>query len=171
MKQLIKILILCWFLCLGYSCTKKRESSAFSMVLDVVIKQNDSIHVFYTLDGTINFSEKDFWKKVTGQKRNQKIELEFPKKVVPTQIRIDFSNNLKQEEIIFNKVEFNYKKNSFVAKGKEIYKYFRIDETNTILNPESGTLRRKDPLRKGAPSLYPNGYYLAVKLEELKYKK
>ena len=170
------LMIKVWFgvvvLCLVYSCHDKHKASVFSMNMDVVIKKSDSIHIFYKDDGTINFNEAEsFWVKVKGQDRNQKIAIDFPKETIPNQIRIDFSKNLKQREIIFNKFEFTFKGNSFVAKGKEIYKYFRIDNSNTVLNTEFGSLIRKDTTKTLGPSLYPNGYYLAVKLEELKFKK
>jgi len=172
MKRFLKGLVGCLVLSLVFSCAKNKEASVFSMTIDAVIEKQDSIHVFYKQDGTINFSDREaFWVSVQGQKRNQEIVVEFPKGVVPNQIRIDFSNNISQLPIVFNKVEFNYLTNSFIAEGKEIYKYFRIDESNTVLNKQLGALTRKEPPQKAAPSLYPNGYYLAVKLEDLKYTK
>lgn len=155
-----------------FSCENQKKQERFITSLDLVVRKDDSIHVFYKSDGTINFNEKEsFWKVIKANNKNQKIDLVFPKKVVPTQIRIDFGKNKHQKQIVVNKIQFNYLGNSFVAKGKEIYKYFRIDQSNTLLNKDTGILIRKDSITSQGPSLYPNGYYLAVKLEELKYKK
>ncbi|KGO89072.1 hypothetical protein [Flavobacterium suncheonense] len=163
--------ILVFSLCFFASCMRDNDSQLYRMNIDVVMKQNDSIQVFYTNDGTINFNEgASFWVKVKGKDKNQKIDIRFPKNALPTQVRLDLGRNPKQGEIIFNKFEFVYKNHKFEAKGKDIYKYFRIDQSNTVLDEKSGALTRKAQQPNG-PSLYPNGYYLAVKLEELKFKK
>lgn len=154
------------------SCEDSNKNSNFVLNVDLVIKKDDSLHIYYKKGGTINFNENEsFWVRVKGQNKNQKVAIEFPKDIVPNQVRIDFSRNLEQREIIFNKFEFAYRGNSFVAKGKDIYKYFRVDDSNTLLNKEFGSLTRKDTTTTVGPSLYPNGYYLAVKLDELKFKK
>ena len=94
----------------------------------------------------------------------------FPDTVIPNQVRIDFGRNKAQDDIVLNKIKFSYKGNSFEAKGKEVYKYFWADTSYTVLDKEFGLLKRKVKGQLNGPSLYPNGYYLAVKLEELKYK-
>jgi hypothetical protein len=72
-----------------------------------------------------------------------------------------------QEVIVLNKMEFAYKSQSFTLKGKEIYRYLRVDESSTVLDKDLGLLQRKDKTMKAGPSLYPNGDYLREKLEEL----
>jgi len=165
-------IILLFSLCFLASCKSDVDNFSCKMNMDVVMKQNDSIQVFFTDDGTIHFNEtQSFWVKVKGNTKNQMVAITFPKKIVPTQVRLDFGRNKKQEDIIFNKFEFVYRGKKFVAKGKEIYKYFRIDQSNTLFDEKTGALTRKDRSQLNGPSLYPNGYNLAVKLEELKFKK
>ncbi|HSD14319.1 MAG TPA: hypothetical protein VLB74_06700 [Flavobacterium sp.] len=168
----LKVLFFLAVLLLLFSCDKNEQSNKMIFKMDMVAKKSDSMHIFYKTDGTINFNENEsFWVKIKGQNKNQRKTIEFPKGVVPNQVRIDFGRNLEQREIILNKFEFVYFGHSFVAKGKEIYKYFRVDESSTLLDKESGTLKRNDTIVNRGLSLYPNGYYLAVKLEELKFKK
>lgn len=159
-----------WIFLIVLSCQDYKKEEFFTVTMDVVMKDDDSIHVFYKSDGTVNFIEEEsIWKNVKGSDKNQKISIVFPKHVMPNQIRIDFGRNKKQNQVILNKIQLERFGNGFSADGKEIYKLFRIDTSNTSLNKDTGVLTRKDSLSQGL-SLYPNGYYLAVKLEELKYK-
>lgn len=168
---MMRAIVLIVFLSLFFSCTQTKKDSDFMLYLDLVMKQDDSIHIFYKKDGTINFNEKEaFWVKVDGENKNQKLVVAFPDKIVPNQVRIDFGRNKAQEDIVLNKIEFSYEGNSFEAKGKEVYKYFWADTSYTVLDKDFGLLKRKVKGQLNGPSLYPNGYYLAVKLDELRYK-
>jgi hypothetical protein len=150
------------------ACKKPRKDSDFNINMDLVVKQNDSIHTFYTTDGSIDFNEpQSFWTKVKGSSKNQRVHIDFPDDIVPNQIRIDLGANILQEVIVLNKMEFAYKSQSFTLKGKEIYRYLRVDESSTVLDKDLGLLQRKDKTMKAGPSLYPNGDYLREKLEEL----
>ncbi|MBC7641038.1 MAG: hypothetical protein H7174_01670 [Flavobacterium sp.] len=153
------------------SCNNKKQTYNFYVNLDVVIQESDSIRVFYKTDGKINFNEKDaFWTKVKGSKKNQVINIKFPKNILPNQFRIDFGNNPIQPEIIINKLECVYKNNSFVLKGREVYLLLRVDENNTMLDKDLGLLKRKNLKQKNGPSLYPLGNKLKLRLEELTNK-
>lgn len=150
------------------SCNRPLENTSFTIKLDLVMCFDDSIHTYYMTDGTINFNEENsFWTHIKGNKKNQKIALQFPHNVVPNQFRIDFGKNPNQSDIVLNKIECSYKKNSFVLKGREIYKILRIDEANTILEKDLGILKRLQHQQLNGPSLYPNGDFLQKKLELL----
>ncbi|KIX20495.1 hypothetical protein SY27_11295 [Flavobacterium sp. 316] len=148
-------------------CSNSNTTNKFLLKIDSVIQETDSIHVFYTTNSTIEFNEKaSFWKKVNGSSKNQKIEFLFPDTILPKQIRMDLGNNINQQEIVLNKVDFQYKNKSFSLQGKEIYYYFRIDESVTELDKELGTLKRRDSLQARGPSLYPKGDNLFNKLSK-----
>ncbi len=167
MKKLLLFIVLSVL----FACGKKKNVNNFYVNLDVVIQESDSIRVFYKTDGKINFNEKDaFWTKVKGNKKNQVINIKFPKDILPNQLRIDFGNNPSQPEIIINKLECVYKTNSFALKGKEVYLLLRVDENNTILDKDLGLLKRKNLNQKNGPSLYPVGNKLKLRLEKLTNK-
>lgn len=150
------------------SCNSKKQVDCFYVNLDLVIQQTDSIRVFYKTDGSINFNETEaFWAKIKGNRKNQNLVIKFPKNVLPNQFRLDFGNSTKQSGIVINKIECQYRANSFVLKGKEIYQVLRVDENNTCLDKQSGVLTRKDLTQKNGVSLYPNGNKLKLKLEKL----
>jgi hypothetical protein len=162
------LFLLSFITAIFFSCKKQNTVVAnFTIKMDAIIIKNDSIHTYYTTDGTINFNEKQsFWTQVKGNKKNQEITITFPKSVVPNQFRLDFGNTLLQEDIVLNKLEMNYKNKKTVLKGRKIYELLRVDVNNTFLDKEIGLLIRKDKTNKNGPSLYPNGDYLRVKLEE-----
>lgn len=150
------------------SCNNRTIESDFTIKLDAVIKKNDSIHTYYTTDGTINFNEENsFWTQVKGNKKNQIIVIHFPAEVTPNQFRLDLGMNVYQDDIVLNKLECAYKGRTIELKGKEIYKLLRVDESNTILDKNLGILKRVDSTNKNGPSLYPNGDFLRKKMEEL----
>ena len=138
------------------------------MNLDVVLRENDSIHIYYTKNASVTFIEKQsFWKKVAGSKKNQTVSVIFPDSIIPKQIRIDFGRNIKQPEIILNEITFAYREKKFSAKGEEIYNLFRVDESNTEIDKLTGSLKRKIPTQNSGPSLYPKGNKLNNRLIQL----
>ncbi len=150
------------------NCENKEKTNSLKMNLDVVIRENDSIQIYYTKNTSIDFvEEQSFWKKISGSKKNQTISVDFPDSIQPKQIRIDFGRNIKQPEIILNEITFTYKEKSFSVKGEEIYFLFRVDESNTVIDKLVGSLKRKEPNQATGPSLYPKGDKLYNKLSQL----
>jgi hypothetical protein len=170
-KLFIKPVFIIVFLALFVSCKEDKDFYKVIIKVEAVIKENDSIRVFYTSDNTINFKEeKAVWKKITGSNKNQEITIEIPKDVEPNQLRIDFGKNTANQEIVLNKICVSYFESNFEAKGEEIYWYFRPDENNTLLDKKSGILKRIDSTQINGPSLYPKGNKLKEQLNLL-YKK
>lgn len=170
MKTTVIIEKLFFLMLLGllFSCNHKTNYSDFGIVIEAVVKENDSIHTYYTTNGSIDFNEKkSFWVPFQGDSKNQIIRINFPKDSIPNQLRFDFGRNKKLEEVILNKLTINYKSKQLILKGEEIYNLFRVDESNTILDDELGVLKRKDTSQINGPSLYPNGVILNQKLTEL----
>lgn len=152
--------------------TSPQDTNGFRINVDVVMKKNDSIQVFYTTNGTIDFNEiQSFWVKVKGANKNQTVVLAVPKDTIPNQIRIDFGRNRKQDDIVLNKIELVYKKNAFEMEGKDIYTYFWLNDGYAVLDKKTGLLRRKVKEQLNGPSLYPNADKLKHKLEQLTTEK
>lgn len=167
MKKSLYFIILISFI----SCTNKKNTNSLVLNFEAVIRHPDSINTYYTTDNSIDFNDvQSFETKIVGSIKNQKIELVFPDSIKPTQIRIDFGNNISNQEIVLNKIELSYLESHFVAKGEEIYWYFRPDENNTLLDKKNGVLKRKIPNQLNGPSLYPKGDKLKEELDLL-YKK
>jgi len=140
------------------SCKEHRDFNKTVIKIETVIQHNDSIRVFYTTDGSINFSgEQALWNNVLGSNKNQEVIFEIPENLKPNQLRIDFGNKVDNQEIILNKICVSYLESTFEAKGEEIYWYFRPDENNTTLDKKkwrfkknkSNTNKRAFNLSKG----------------------
>ncbi len=164
----IKAIIFIVFLLLFLNCDNNNSTNQLVLNIDAVIQKSDSINVYYTMTKDINFTDtQSFLKKVNGNKKNQKIQIVFPDSIQPKQIRLDFGRNIKQPDIVINKISISYKKKSITLQAKEIFYTFRIDESNTVFDKLTGSIRRKDPKQLNGPSLYPKGDKLYNKLNQL----
>lgn len=153
-----------------YNCNHKDsiEKNQLVIVLDAVIKHDDSLHIYYLNEESIQFTEnKMFWLKVKGNKKNQSIKVKFPTNSKTKSVRIDFGNNPKNDKIILNKVSLKYNNKTLEFKGKEIYYCFNIDVNNAVIDTNSGVLSRKNLADKKGPTIYPKGKKLFKKLKIL----
>jgi hypothetical protein len=163
-----KIISFIAVLLLFINCENNNNINQLVVNIDVVIQKTDSINVYYTESKTIDFADtQSFWTKVSGNKKNQNIQIVFPDSIQPKQIRLDFGRNLSQNDVVLNKIDFIYKNKSFSLKGKEIFYIFRVDENNTIVDKLNGSIKRKNPKQINGPSLYPKGDKLFNRLNQL----
>ena len=171
MKAIKKICFVTVIL-LFFNCENNNSTNQLVLNIDAVIQKTDSINVYYTKNKDINFTDKQsFWTKITGNKKNQNIQIVFPDSILPKQIRLDFGKNIAQKDIVLNKISFSYKNKNFSAKGKEIFFLFREDQTNTTIDKLNGSVKRKNPKQINGPSLYPKGDKLFNRLTHLYSKK
>ena len=132
------------------------KKNVFKVTLDLSIQRNDTIHLYFTEDNTINFNEENsMWVSVLGKNEPQQMTFELPEDVFPTQFRIDFGVNRENEKIKLNNVKFDYLDKSIIINENDLYKCFRINSDNTVMNDVTKELSRKDPKSIVGPSLYP----------------
>jgi hypothetical protein len=126
----------------------------YTITLDLIAQKDDSFHVFYTEDGSINFEEdKSVWNEFKGSPNPQKLVFNLEKGVMPNQLRLDFGLNKDQGDVILNSVQITYLDQNLTFTGPEIFKYFRPNESSTTIDLSTQTLK---PLNKGQNnSLYP----------------
>ena len=144
-----------------------QETSAnedlFKVTLDVVAKKDDKFHLFYTEDGTINFTEENsVWSEgFKGSENSQKIVFTLPKDKLPSTLRIDMGLTEDQGEIKINSLEMSYYGKTFTIPGADFFKYFRPNAGNTDVNVGAQTVKAViNPARKpgepfSGPSVYP----------------
>ena len=170
--NIIRFISIIFLAFLFSKCTNYKEAEDFVLQFDLYSKSNDSIHIYYLETDSLDFSEKkSIWKKIDGKNSNQMVEIIFPKDVNPKQFRVDFGHNPSLQEIVINKINFKLNKNEIELKGKEIYHFFRPDDSNTILEKDSGILKRKFENQKAVFSIYPKGNKLQKKIEEIYLKR
>jgi hypothetical protein len=138
---------------------KEVINNLFVITLDIIAKKNDNLHIYFTEDNTINFTEdKSAWHEIKGSEASQKAVFKLAEDLLPTNLRLDlgYGKNPEQKEIVVNSITFEYLNKTFVIKSNEIVNYFYPNKDNTILDAETGTLKRIKADQETAPSLYPH---------------
>lgn len=172
MKKNLLYLIPVFFVFFFTSCKKdvssetKEETTKdsslkenFIVEFDVINLIKDDFAVYYTEDKTINFtSDKAIWRGVKAQPESQKVVIEFPEVILPTNIRFDFGINDKQGDVILERFKISYYGKSFEAKGSDFFKYFlKNDLINTKIDEVKGTITfLKSNEKFTTPYFYPN---------------
>ena len=166
------IVALTVFASVFYSCkeeSKQPESEAvktlevvnnsFTVTLDIIAKKDDNLHLYYTEDNSINFTEEQsVWAEIKGNEAAQKVVFKLSEDALPTDLRFDigYGKNIEQKEIRVNNINFEYFGKSFNIKGNEIANYFYPNKESTILDATTGILSRVKVDQETAPSLYPH---------------
>jgi len=145
------------------------QSKSFRVSLDLLIKQDDKLHLYYTEDNSINFvEESSVWLEVKGNPTSQKVTFELPKDVYPTQFRLDFGINKDQAPITISSFAINYLQREFKIPGSQFYIFFDPDLTKTVFDKNTATVSAvvKDGVRQ-SPSFYPNTKPLGDEINKL----
>ncbi len=114
----------------------------FFVELDAQVNRKDDFAVYYTEDGTNNFTgEQAVWRGIKGGTDFEKITMQLPEPILPTHIRLDFGMNKEQGNVVVKNIKFTFKDQSLEIKGSEFFNYFIQNELfKTNVNPENGTL-------------------------------
>lgn len=128
----------------------------FQVTLDVTVKKNDDFCLFYTEDGTQNFTGEPIWVGVKGSDSPQKVVFNLPEGTIPTEIRIDFGISKEQDPMTINNYKMSYAGKNFEAPGTTFFKYFRPNIDCTQVDVQTGLIT---PVKKEGkyfgPSFYP----------------
>ena len=122
----------------------KPAESKISIVLDMVVPEDDVFQIFYTEDGTANCAEERSVKTVVkGSPASQKIKFDFSEDLAMNYLRIDVGENPKQGQVKVNGMVYKYFDKTFEIKGSEFFTYFapstqvEIDVRNATFTPIS----------------------------------
>ena len=149
--------------------TTEDKRQVFTARLSAQVFQDDHFSLYYTTDGSSNFSTiKPIWLDVKGRPKRQEITFELPENVKPQQLRIDLGNNPAQPPITLHRITLSYGGKALELPGTLIFSYFRPDFTKTEFDATTGVINGKyrDGKRQ-SPSLYPKEGPLADELEKL----
>lgn len=138
----------------------------YSITLDVLVKKDDSFHIYYMEENDKDFvEEKSVWVEFTGSETNQKIVFNLQENVYPNQLRIDFGIDNRQTEIKLNSILIEYFGKSKIFIGIDVFNYFRPNDISTAVDLTNLTLKSK--LEKAGPSFYPLDNKLNDELKKL----
>ena len=97
-----------------FSCKKEDEAkqeidNKFKVTLNLLIQKNDTLHLYYTEDNSINFKEESsIWLSLPGKNEAQDLTFELPEDVFPTQFRLDLGVNQENEKMTVKSVELGF---------------------------------------------------------------
>lgn len=177
-----KILMFLFVLVAVISCKKESNKTeananmeqldeAFNVILDVVMQKDDVIALYYTTDGTTDFTKiEPIWKDVKGSELDQQIVFRLPEDVTkPTEFRFDFGRNAAQPDVYLKKVTFKYLGKEREIACPEIVDYFRADDNYCTFDFLTGLITTKKSPNGEIfyPSIYPHEKRLLEELQKL----
>jgi hypothetical protein len=126
-----------------FSCGKEKEKDEtgnneatkvvdkFSLELDAIYEKNDSINVFYKMDGYFQY-EKPISATIVGSQLPQKIKLQIPEGIAIENIKIEVSTNKEQEGLTVQNISI-LNNDAVVIDGSngKHSEYFLTDESFT----------------------------------------
>ena len=148
---------------------EKADENLLKVSFDLIVKEDDNMHLYYTEDGTINFDEKkSIWMPVKGNDQTQEVSFRLPENVLPTHLRVDFGygKNETQSDVELKSFRLKYYDKIFEAKDTMIFNYFYPNLENTVVPFKTAILKRKAKDQPGGPILYPHAT-LTVELEKI----
>jgi hypothetical protein len=143
--------------------------NSFTIILDVTIKHDDDIALYYTTDGSVDFTKtQPIWQGVKGSDLAQQVTYKLPEGVKPTELRFDFGLKPTTEDMYFKKITFKYLGKERVIACPEMVEFFRANDTYCTFDAATGLLKGKMVDGKiAAPSVYPHEKKLKPELEQL----
>jgi hypothetical protein len=99
----------------------------FDVNFNLVIEKDDTFQLYYTEDGTLNFSDDKSVKSVVrGNTNAQDVLFKLPARVLPSNIRLDFGDNPEQVSVVVNSMKLKYLNNEFIATKDLVTQYFYL---------------------------------------------
>lgn len=133
-------------------------SNVFKVILDVKVNKDDTFHLFYTEDSSINFTEESsLWVELKASPDSQQVEFILPENIIPTQLRVDFGINKDQEDIVINSFKMEYNGKNYQVGGNQFFTLFRPNELVTQVDLSTNTIKpvKKEGGQYFGPSFYP----------------
>lgn len=143
--------------------TDVKYSNDFSVTLRAKVTKKDIFQIFYIQDPSEPYTAEQLVSaEVLPDSEFQVVEIILPNNAYPYNFRLDLGTNKEQESVQIETLTLNYKNESYSIEGKDIPKYFTLNEGVEIgLDPItfmlkthlSGTNTIYDPHIIGKPEL------------------
>lgn len=114
----------------------------FNVAINVTVQKDDTFHLLYTQDGTLNFSDdKSVAAVVKGSPNAQEILFKLPVDVLPTKIRVDFGKNKEQGDIVVNSMKVKYYDKVFQAGANLVKQYFYFNDFQMTYDDKTSSVK------------------------------
>jgi hypothetical protein len=113
----------------------------FDVNFNLVVEKDDTFQLYYTEDGTLNFSDdKSIKSELKGSVDAQDVLFKLPADVLPTNIRLDFGDNPEQGSVVVNSLKLKYLNNEFNVTKDLVTQYFyllneQVKQARSVLRP------------------------------------
>ncbi|AEH00879.1 hypothetical protein [Lacinutrix sp. 5H-3-7-4] len=106
-----------------------------------VFSEEDVFLIYYSIEENQKYSNKHFFKrKINGSNKIQNIEFEFPENIKPYDLRIDFSDNKAQKQVVFEELKISDSLNSIIINKNNIKANFNFDSEKVNFDKENSML-------------------------------
>ncbi len=178
MKKKLAAFLLCSFVLISCKDSKMKdeiqeakstEKEFFEIYLDLIVKKDDNIHLYYTEDGSLNFTEENsIWKAVKGNDAVQDVYFNLPDNVTPTALRIDlgYGENVGQSPINISSIKITYFDQKVEMMGSDVFNYFYPTAESATRIEGTTQLKKLNESQVVGPILYPNEN-LILKLQQM----
>jgi len=160
-KYILAIIALMFIACKDDKKTPEADTpkETFNVSFDLILKKDDKLHLYFTQDNTLNFSEENsVWVDLKGSEKMQTITFKLPEGVVPTNLRVDFGIgvNEEQSDLELKTFSMEYYGKKVVAEGDKIFEFFYINESNTARIEGTTIIKKLDKKQAVGPMIYPH---------------
>jgi len=97
---------------------------AVQVVLDMVVKKDDTFEMFYVEDESLDFGDNKTRVKVKGKNESQEIVFNFPDNASIGNLRFDAGENPEQDEMTINKVIIKQKDKELELSAADFFTHF-----------------------------------------------
>lgn len=105
------------------------KSNTFDVIVDLVIKKDDELILFYKGSSINYFDDKNtVYYGIKGKQEPQSVTFSIPEGVLPNDIRIDISSKKDQEPVKINSISLSFEGRIFKVDQKDLLKYFTPNE-------------------------------------------
>jgi hypothetical protein len=113
----------------------------FDVNFNLLIEKDDTFQLYYTEDGTLNFSDdKSIKSVVKGNTNAQDVLFKLPADVLPSNIRLDFGSNPEQGSVVVNSMKLKYLNNEFIATKDLVTQYFYLLNEQVKYDPAKSSI-------------------------------
>lgn len=136
------------------------EEKPFTVTMNVNIKENDVICIYYK-DNSVGFFNEDMaiYKKIIKNDSAQTLIFELPEGVLPNDFRLDLSHENPNQTMVINKITFSNNEKSFDINKNDIDKYFAPNDAVKYNNEEKSFTFKKNEDGSYDPFLATTGQF------------
>ncbi len=114
----------------------------FDVTFNITVQKDDTFHLLYTEDSTLNFSDdKSIAVLVKGSSNPQDILFKMPVNVLPTNIRLDFGQNKEQGDILVNSMKAKYFTKVYEIKENVVKSSFYFNDFQLTYDDKTKAVR------------------------------